>query len=80
MLSCKKKKSGVCVHPVLAVTLLGFAAVGMLGVACAVKKKAGAMKKAAKKLGCACVDSACEKTEDALAEGIAAAEKLTGKS
>ena len=79
-MSCKKKQSGVCVHPLVAFTVLGFAAVGMWGMYCAVKKKACKLKKTVSDLGCDCVEAVCEKAEDLMDEGIHAAERLTAKT
>jgi len=76
---CKKKQSGVCVHPLVAFTVLGFATVGMWGVFCAVRSKACKLKRTVSELGCDCVDAVCEKAEDLMEEGIHAAERLTGK-
>lgn len=76
---CKKKPSGVCVHPLVAFAVLGFAAVGMWGMICAVKNKACRLKKTACELGCDCVEAVREKAEDLMEEGIHAAERLTGK-
>ena len=75
----KKKQSGVCVHPLVAFTVLGFAAVGMWGMICAVKNKACKLKKTVSELGCDCVDAVREKAETLMEEGMHAAERLTGK-
>ena len=76
---CRKKQTGVCVHPLVAFTVLGFAVMGMWGAVTAVKTKACKLKKAVSELGCDCVDAVREKAEDLMDEGIHAAERLTAK-
>ena len=80
MFACKKKKNEMCVHPLITATLVGFAVIGMWGVVCAVKKKGCALKSAAKRMGCECVESVSEKAEGMLEDGIRAAERMMGKS
>ena len=75
---CKKKKSGIYMHPVLTVMVVGFAVIGVCGVASAVKKKACALKEVAKTIGCECVHSVSEKAEEMMQSGMQAAERMMG--
>lgn len=78
---CHKKKSTPCMmNPVLCMAVIGFAVIGACGVFCAVKKKAGRLKNAAKKLGCECMEGAQQTAENILEEGMEAAEKMMDKN
>ena len=70
MMCCKKKNEpcGFFAHPVLCGAIIGFAAIGVCGVVMAIKRKKKRMAKAAKRMGCDCVESVCDMTEDAIDE------------
>ena len=68
---CGKKKCEPCSiipHPVICGVVVGFAVLGICGVVMAIKKKKKGLARAAKKMGCECVDSVCDMTEDAIDE------------
>lgn len=69
---CGKKKKASCMmpHPVLCGAIVGFAVIGIYGVVMAVKKKKKSLSKAAKELGCECVENVREMAEDAI-DGMA---------
>ncbi len=73
-----KKKCAPCYisHPLLCGMIAGFAIIGVAGVVMAVKRKAHRLGQAAKRMGCDCVDSVREATEDMLDDGAEAARDM----
>lgn len=67
---CGKKKCEPChamlPHPILCGAVAGFAILGICGVFMAIHKKKKRLCKAAKKMGCDCVENVCDMTEDAM--------------
>ena len=64
-----KKKSAACTvleHPVLCGAVIGFAVIGVCGVVMAIKKKKKRLARAAKNMGCECMESVCDMTEEAM--------------
>lgn len=67
---CGNKKKCECgaifSHPVICGAIVGFAVIGICGVVMAVKKKKKRLARAAKRMGCDCVENVCDMTEDAI--------------
>lgn len=67
---CGKKKCEPCKamlpHPILCGAVAGFAILGVCGVWMAIHKKKKRLCKAAKKMGCDCMENVCDMTEDAM--------------
>lgn len=75
---CGKKKCTpyYMSHPILCGMIAGFAVIGVCGVVMAVKNKAKRLGKAAKKLGCECMESVKETTEDLIEDGMEAVDNM----
>jgi hypothetical protein len=66
---CGKKKSESCSvlsHPVVCGAIIGLAVIGACGVVMAIKKKKKRLSRAAKGMGCECVENVCDMTEEAM--------------
>ncbi len=77
---CIRRRSHFCLdHPVLCGMLVGFAAIGVCGVAMAVKKKGKKLGRAAGQAGSACVESVREMAANAMEDGIQKVDGLVQK-
>ena len=67
-----KKKCSPCyvAHPILCGMIVGFAVIGICGMVMAMKKKAKRLGKAAKQIGCDCMNSIEEATENMMESGM----------
>lgn len=77
---CIRRRSHFCLdHPVLCGMLVGFAAIGVCGVAMAVKKKGKKLGRAAGQAGSACVESVKEMAASAMEDGLQKVDGLMQK-
>ena len=76
-----KKKCAPCyvAHPIICGAIAGLAVIGLCGVVMAMKKKATRLGKAAKRLGCECMDSVERATEDLMERSADAMHRMADK-
>lgn len=76
-----KKKCAPCyaVHPIVCGAVAGLAVIGLCGVVMAMKKKAKRLGSAARRLGCNCMESAKQMTEEMMESGAEAMERLANE-
>ncbi len=79
---CSKKKCApyYMTHPFISGMIVGFAIIGACGVVMAVKGKAKRLGQAAKQLGCECMETVKEKTEDLIEDGMDAMDDMMEKT